>query len=323
MQYRTLGRTGLSVSEVGLGTLSIGGPFKLGHLDFGRGEVDDKNSRKMIQVALDAGVNFIDTADIYGYGRAEETVGEAVKGRREKVVISTKVGNRGDDKKWYKDFSAAWVREACLNSLKRLQTDYIDLYLLHSPDTDFMFTDEIFSVFNDLKKEGKIRFYGCSVVTPQQGMDFIRAGFGDVVETVYNVCEREAAEELLPAAEHADAGVIVKAPLASGLLTGKYSKNTIFDSRDFRKILYSRARLNRAVDAADYIKALAADLKLTLPQFALKYSLTRKEISTLIPGAKTAGQILENVRASGLPELPVSVLDKIERELAPCAPNRK
>jgi myo-inositol catabolism protein IolS len=319
MNYRTLGRTGLSVSEIGLGTLSLGGPFKLGYLDFGRGEVDDKNSLKMIQVALDAGVNLIDTADIYGYGRAEEILGQAMKDRREKIILSTKVGNRGDEKQWFKDFRGAWVKEACENSLRRLQTDYIDVYMLHSPDTDFQFTEEIFAAFNDLKKEGKIRFYGCSVVTPAQGLDYLDAGFGDVIEVAYNLFEREAAEELLPQAEHADMGVIVKAPLASGILSGKFNKNTIFDGRDFRSILYPRERLNQGVNVMDFLKPLAGEIGLSLPQLALKYCLMRREVSSVIPGGKTAGQLLENMRASGAPELPVSVLDRIEKGLAQAA----
>ncbi len=315
MQYRTLGRTGLSVSEIGLGTLSIGGPFKLGHLEFGRGEIDDKNSLKMIQVALDAGVNFIDTADIYGYGRAEEILGEALRGKREKSIISTKVGNRGDETKWFKDFRGTWIKEACTNSLKRLQTDYIDIYMLHSPDVDFQFSEEIFTAFNDLKKEGKIRFYGCSVVSSKQGLDFINAGFGDVIEVLYNIFDRESAEELLPQAEHSDMGIVIKSPLASGALTGKYNKNSLFDKRDFRKILYPRERLNSIVDVVDVLKPMAKELGLTLPQLALKYCLMRKEVSSVIPGAKTAGQILENLRTSNASELPVSVMDGIEKTL--------
>jgi aryl-alcohol dehydrogenase-like predicted oxidoreductase len=321
MNYRTLGRTGLTVSEIGLGGLAIGGPFTLGGLAFGRGEIDDKNSLKMIQVALDAGINFIDTADIYGYGKSEEIIGRAVTGpKREKVIISTKVGNRGDEKKWFKDFSPAWVAAACEQSLKRLNTDYIDLYLMHTPDNDFRFADETFEVFNALKKQGKIRAYGCSAGSAEQGIKFIQAGFGDAVETAYSIAERGAVNELFPMAEHADVGIVVKAPLLSGLLSGKYDKNTVFDEDDFRKTLYPRKRLLQAIDVVDMLKPVAAELDLTPAQLALKYCLVRPEVSTVIPGAKTAGQILENTRASSNHDLPVSVLDQIEREVGQTIP---
>ncbi|MBL8026835.1 MAG: aldo/keto reductase, partial [Fibrobacteres bacterium] len=196
MKYRTLGRTGISVSEVGLGTITMGGPFRLGGIEFGRGEVDDRNSVKTIKVALDAGVNLIDTADIYGFGKAEELIGEAVAGRREKAVIVTKVGNRGDETKWVKDFTPDWIRKGCEASLKRMRTDYIDAYLLHTPDDDFVFTDDVFEMLNALKSEGKIRFYGCSVTGPKQALDLIESGFGDVVEVEYSIWERSAADEL-------------------------------------------------------------------------------------------------------------------------------
>lgn len=312
MNYRTLGRTGLSVSEIGLGTLPIGGAFTLGNLEFGRGTVADKNSEKMVQVALDAGINFIDTADIYGYGKSEELVGKMAAGKREKVVIATKAGNRGDEQSWIKDFSSQWLLSACDNSLKRLGTDYIDLYLLHTPDADFMFTEEAFAPLNELKKAGKIRFYGVSVGSAEQGLQYVQSGFGDVMEAQFSLCERGAAEELFPAAQHADMGIIVKAPLMSGLLTGKYSKNSIFPETDFRHRLYPRGRLMQIVDVVDFLRPLAEELKLSPVQLALKYCLARGEISTVIPGAKTAGQILENARAAdGIP-LPVGVLDKIE-----------
>jgi aryl-alcohol dehydrogenase-like predicted oxidoreductase len=316
MKYRILGRTGLTVSDVGLGTISMGGPFRLGGYEFGRGEVDDRNSVKTMQVALDAGVNIIDTADIYGFGHAEELVGQAIAGRREKSIIVTKVGNRGDEVTWAKDFTSEWIRKACEASLKRMRTDYIDTYLLHTPDDDFVFSEEVFTVFNALKAEGKIRFFGCSVTGPKQGMDLIQSGFGDVVEVEYSIWERSAAEDLFIECENADMGVLIKAPLASGLLTGKYNKNSFFDSNDFRTVLYPREQLNLAVNVADYLFGYTVELGVTMPQLCLKYVLSRKEVSSVIAGGKTAGQILENVRASDMAELPVAVLEKIETDLS-------
>ncbi|OGJ87587.1 MAG: hypothetical protein A2268_04055 [Candidatus Raymondbacteria bacterium RifOxyA12_full_50_37] len=315
MHYRTLGRTGLTVSEIGLGTLAIGGPWSFGGFEFGRGQVDDKNSLKMISIALDAGVNFIDTADIYGYGKSEEIIGKGIEGKREKTVICTKVGNRGTEREWFKDFSPAWIKAACEQSLKRLKTDYIDVYLLHSPDEDFIFRDDLFTAFNELKKEGKIRFYGCSVVSPKQGVDFLSSGYGDVIETFYNICDRAALDDLFPAAQHADAGIVIKAPLCSGLLTGKYTKNTSFDPSDFRSELYPRERLEKIINVTDYARPFADRAGLSLSQFALKYCLTRDEVSTIIPGGKTAGQVLENVRASDGGDLPIATLEQIEEAI--------
>ena len=316
MKYRTLGRTGLSVSEIGLGALPIGGPFRLGGIDFGRGDVHDRNSDKMISVALDAGVNFIDLADIYGYGKAEDVVGRMLKGTRQKIILSTKAGNRGDEKEWVKDFSSAWLKTACEKSLQRLRTDYLDLFLLHTPAEDFVFTEEIFAPLNALRKEGKIRFYGVSVGSPAQGKQSIDSGFGDVIEVEYNLCERGAVNDLFPAVEHADMGLIIKAPLASGLLSGKYSKNSLFPEDDFRFRLFPRDRLMKIIDVTDFCKPLAEEMNMTPAQFALRYVLMRPEISSVITGAKTAGQILENVRACDVPELPVSILERIEERVA-------
>jgi aryl-alcohol dehydrogenase-like predicted oxidoreductase len=314
MNYRVLGNTGLSVSEIGLGTLAVGGPFTLAGQDFGRGPVDDRNSRKMIQVALDAGVTLIDTADIYGFGHAERILSEALVGKRQKVVLSTKAGNRGNSREWYKDFSPAWIEKSCDKSLERLFTDYLDLYLLHTPVEPFAFDDALSGVFESLQKAGKIRFYGLSAATPAQALRAIESGFGQVVEIAYHLCDRSAEESLLTLAREKGIGVIVKAPLCSGLLTGKYNKNSFFAANDFRAVLYPREEFLKIVDVVDALRPVAGEEGLTLAQLALKFCLARPEISAAVPGAKTPGQILENVRASDGRGLSARAAGKLARE---------
>ncbi len=315
MNYRTLGRTGLSVSEVGLGTWAIGGPARLGGRDFGWGKSDDKSAVKGIEIAVDAGVNFIDTADIYGYGKSEALIGKALSDKRDRMIIATKAGNRGDDENWIKDFSPKWIKYACEQSLKRLKTDYIDLYQLHTPHVETELTDEIIQPFIDLKKEGKIRFYGISLANPEQGIDYIKKGYGDVVQTYYNIINREAEKELLPLCEEENIGVIGKTPLASGFLTGKYNKNTVFEENDVRKELYPRELYFSLIDRRDLLTKYTNDLGITYSQLALAFCLKNASLSTVIPGVRSAGQVLENIRASSEVILSDDVENAIREEI--------
>ena len=164
MQYRELGRTGLRVSEIGFGAWAIGGPARLGTVEIGWGEVDDAESLRTIQAALDAGITFFDTADVYGAGHSEELLGKALGGCRDQVVIASKVGNRTmPDGEWLKDFSSAWILEGIDGTLKRLRTDHIDLYQLHTARELADYTDDVINALDRLVSAGKIRFYGVSV----------------------------------------------------------------------------------------------------------------------------------------------------------------
>ena len=164
MNYRTLGRTGLRVSEVGFGAWAIGGPSKLGDVEIGWGGVDDAASLRAIEAAFDAGVTFFDTSDAYGAGRSEVLIGKALRAKRDQVVIATKVGNRTSaDGKWVKDFSKQWILEGIEASLKRLGMEYVDLYQLHSPTDTADYREEAFEALEALKVKGKIRYYGVSV----------------------------------------------------------------------------------------------------------------------------------------------------------------
>ncbi|MBI3951956.1 MAG: aldo/keto reductase [Acidobacteria bacterium] len=298
MEYRTLGRTRLRVSEIGLGAWAIGGPSTLGGRPIGWGETDDATSLRTLEACLDVGINFIDTADVYGSGHSEELVGQAFKGKRDRVIIATKVGNRDTPERgWFKDFSRKWVREAVEASLRRLQTDYIDLYQLHSPDRDFHYTPEVFDVFEELKQAGKIRYYDVSVGLWQHGISVIETGRGDALQVLFNLLQREAATGLFPLTQRHYIGIIVRVPLASGFLTGKFTAETRFPPNDHRS-KYSPEQIREIVGRVERIKAAAQTLNKPLAQIALQYCLSHPAVSTVIAGAKTPEQLRQNAAAS-------------------------
>jgi aryl-alcohol dehydrogenase-like predicted oxidoreductase len=177
MRYRKFGRYDLKVSEIGFGAWAIGGPARLGEHVTGWGEVDDDVSLRTLEACLDLGINFIDTADAYGDGHSEELVGKAFSRRRDRVIICSKGGNRvTPEGRWTKDFSAEWIRQACEGSLRRLKTDYIDIYLFHTPRDHIELVPEEFAVLEGLKTEGKIRYYGISVATVEDGLKVLDCG---------------------------------------------------------------------------------------------------------------------------------------------------
>ena len=246
MQYRMLGRTGLRVSEVGFGAWAIGGPAKLGELEIGWGEVDDAMSLRAIEAAYDAGVTFFDTADVYGAGRSEVLIGKALKSKRDRVVIATKVGNRTSaGGEWVKDFSKQWISQAIDASLTRLGMDCVDLYQLHSGSDTAQYRDETFEALEALKAAGKIRYYGISVGPCAHGPWVIRNTPADTIQVVYNMLEREPEAELLPLAQARGIGIIARVPLASGLLSGAYTTFTRFAENDHRTFNRARALARR------------------------------------------------------------------------------
>jgi len=312
MNYRTLGRTGLTVSEIGFGAWAIGGPFTLGKkLQSGWGNVDDRESIRALQAAFDLGVTFYDTADVYGWGHSEELIGKVFKKKRDRVVIATKVGNRIDENgDWVKDFSRDYVLQAVEASLKRLQTDYIDFYQLHSPFMDFEFTAETFDVFEDLKKQGKIRFYGTSVTHPSQGLAIAKLNKGDGFQVVYNILEREAEKELFPLCLKKNFAIIARSPLAFGFLTGKFTRGVTFPANDHRSNL-KREEIDARIEKVGRIKSLFEKSSKTTAQIALQFILSKREVSVVIPGAKTEAQVRDNVAASSERPLRQEEIQKI------------
>jgi aryl-alcohol dehydrogenase-like predicted oxidoreductase len=299
MHYRTLGRTGLKVSEVGFGAWAIGGPAKLGDVEIGWGEVDDAMSLRAIEAAYDAGVTFFDTADVYGAGRSEVLIGKALKYQRDRVVIATKVGNRTTaGGEWVKDFSKQWITEAIEASLTRLGMNYVDLYQLHSGTDTAQYRDETFEALNALKAAGKIRYYGISVGPGAHGPWVIRNTPADTIQVVYNMLEREPEVELLPLAQECGIGIIARVPLASGFLTGKFTPDARFAPNDHRSRNYPPEKLRGTLARVAKLRFLTDGKAKTLGQAALQYCLAHPAVSAVIPGAKTPEQACANAAAS-------------------------
>jgi len=298
MHYRTLGRTGLRVSEVGFGAWAIGGPSRLGEVEVGWGEVDDAVSLRAIEAAFEAGITFFDTSDAYGEGRSETLLGKALRAKRDRVVIATKGGNRTVEGRWVKEFSRAWLTQALDASLSRLRMDYVDLYQLHSPRATADYRDEAFEALDSLKAQGKIRSYGVSVGPAAHGPWVIRNTRADTIQVVYNLLEREPEQELLSLAQAQGVGIIARVPLASGFLTGKFTAGVTFPTNDHRATTYTPEKIREMVERVGRLGFLTEGRAKTLAQAALQYCLAHPAVSTVIPGAKTPEQARANAAAS-------------------------
>jgi myo-inositol catabolism protein IolS len=305
MKYREFGKTGLQVSEIGFGAWQIGGPSTLGGNQIGWGEVDDNVSKKVLNTAFEMGINFFDTADIYGSGHSETLIGEVFKGKRDKIIISSKGGNRENEKgEWFKDMSPEWTVRAVEASLKRLQTDYIDVYQLHSPPPGYEYTDDMVDAFEKLREQGKIRFYGVSLpqfgrdIRPSdQGMEILDTGRTcEFFQLIYNILQREAEEYLLPRCQREQVAVIARIPLASGFLSGKFTKATRFAENDVRHTL-APEKIAALVEKVDKLDFLTKDTNKTLAQAALQFCLVHPAVSTVIPGARNPEQVRQNAEA--------------------------
>jgi aryl-alcohol dehydrogenase-like predicted oxidoreductase len=300
MHYRRLGRTGLMVSEIGFGGWPIGGQMW--------GSVEDEESLAALQRAFDLGVNFYDTADVYGHGHSEELIGQAFASVRPNVLIATKAGfdfYRGEPAKsnWAPDY----IRAALEKSLARLRTDYVDLYQLHNPPQKLARDGAVWETMADLCAEGKIRFYGVSARTTNDARAYLRAAdsddqpshrFGDALQVAYNLLDQEAAlKDVFVEAYRQDWGLISRVPLASGVLSGKYDAAHYWPPTDFRAA-WSRERLQETVRRVEALRFLVKPPVGTMAQAAIAFVLSQEAVSTAITGAKTVAHVEDNVRAS-------------------------
>lgn len=305
MNYRKFGRTGWKVSEIGFGAWAIGGSW---------GQVEDEESVAALQRAIDLGVNFIDTADVYGGGRSERLIGEVLAGRDKSVYVATKAGRR------LSPHTADGYNEENLtrfveSSLENLNVECLDLLQLHCPPTEVYYRPEVFSALNDLMEAGKIRHYGVSVEKVEEGLKAIEYPNVASVQIIFNMFRHRPAELFFKEAQRRDVAVIVRVPLASGLLTGKMALDTTFSADDHRNFnregeAFDRGETFAGVDFATGVKA-AERLKALVPpgaslaQLALRWILMFDAVSTVIPGAKRPAQVEDNVRASELAPLDV------------------
>jgi aryl-alcohol dehydrogenase-like predicted oxidoreductase len=307
MKYRPLGRTGLTVSEIGFGGWGIGGVTP-GATSYG--EVDDALSLKALHRALDLGIAFFDTSNLYGNGHSEELIGEAFAGRRDKVVIATKAGRSDYDTEAYEP---SQLRRSVEASLRRLRSDYVDVVQVHSLSSmDVLRQHDVMGTLRGLKAEGKIRAVGISVKAPGEAVPAIRELGAEVVQVNFNLVDQRASEgEVLTVARELGAGVIARTPLCFGMLSGKVEPETVFDARDHRS-LWSKAQIARWIDASSmFVQAVAEKGSQTPAQVALRFCLSYPEISSTIPGMLKPPEVEENAAASTQGPLAPADLERI------------
>ncbi len=300
MRYRELGRTGMRVSEIGVGTWGIGGAMMVGGLPQSYGEADDADGIRMLHWALDQGINFIDTAPVYGFGHSEELIGQALKGRRDTVILETKVGEHHVNGQQAWDFSPAFVRNALDESLRRLQTDYVDVYVLHLPGSGGVSVEQALEAIEAARATGKVRAVGASIYNNAMGVELIRSGRCDVVQQVLSLLQPQAARELLPAAEAHGVGVVARQALARGLLTGNVTRDTVFSDTD-RRSLIDRAEIERDFDRIDRFAFLTEGGRRALIDAAILYPLSQPAIASVLSGAITQQELAEAVAAMDAP----------------------
>jgi len=304
MQYKTLGRTGLRVSVIGLGTMVHAGHF---------GPMKDEESLAAIDTALELGVNFIDTSDAYGAGYSETLLGNALKGRRDKVILATKGGNvMVGPNKGKRIFAPEYIDDVLHGSLKRLQTDWIDLYQLHNPDVEVIERGEVWEVLERRKKEGKIRHYGVSINTMAEGIAAAKGGRAETIQVEYSLLQQEPTEEIFPPAQAANVGIIARLPLKRGILTGKLTQadEQRFQGEDVRARSFKGEAFAKELAKAEKLRFLVHGPVKTLGQAALAFCVAHPVVTIAIPGARNAQQMRENAAAGDL-TLPPEDLAKI------------
>jgi aryl-alcohol dehydrogenase-like predicted oxidoreductase len=317
MKYRRLGKTNFEVSEVSLGTWQLGEAW---------GSVSDKDAVRVLQAALDHGINFFDTADVYGDGRSERFIAQVLAKHTEKVYVATKAGRRLQphipDGYNRKNLTAFVER-----SLANLTRDSLDLLQLHCPPTEVYYRPEVFDALEELKQAGKILHYGVSVEKVEEALKASEYPGIATVQIIFNVFRQRPKELFFPLAQKRDIGILVRLPLASGLLGGKISRETQFAPDDHRRYnrygerfdrgeTFSGVDLDVALDAVDQIRRLVP-ANVSMADFAMRWILQHEEVSCVIPGARNADQVIENAQASGLPPLSpeqMQALSKIYQE---------
>jgi aryl-alcohol dehydrogenase-like predicted oxidoreductase len=314
MKHRFLGRTGMSVSPISFGAWAIGSSW---------GPVDDRDSLAALHAAVDDGVNFIDTADVYGDGRSERLVAQLKKERpRDEIWVATKAGRRLPAQTpdgYTRENLTAWVDR----SLQNLNTGTIDLLQLHCPHPAVYDRPEVFGILDDLAAAGKIRHYGVSVETVAEAQKAVRHPRVQTVQIIFNMFRLKPAEHFFADAKARQVGIIARVPLASGLLTGKFGKDSSFASDDHRHFnregqafdkgeTFSGVPYDTALAAVESLRPLVP-AGVSLTQFALRWILMWDAVTCAIPGAKNPAQARENIGAAELPPLSPDTMSAVER----------
>jgi aryl-alcohol dehydrogenase-like predicted oxidoreductase len=306
------------VSEIGFGASTVGGS--------GWGKQDENDSIEALHTAIDNGLNFIDTAQIYGKGKGEEIISRIIKERKEKIYVCTKTPPLAGswppshydnpEKRFPEDYLKENVDERC----KALGVESLDVLLLHTWTRAWNKDPKPLMVLDELRKKGKIKWIGVSTPEHDQNgvIDLMKNGLIDVVELIFNIFEQEPAAELLPAAKEYNIGVVGRVPLDEGSLTGKYTIDTTFQEGDFRKTFFKGDRLAITLEKIDKIKEEIKDEEITLIQAAIKFILAREEISTVIPGMRNSLQAKENTSISDLPPLSEKLISRLKQHYWLC-----
>ena len=300
MEYRQLGRTDMKVSAISFGAWAIGGTW---------GPVDDEESMRALHAAVDAGVNFVDTADVYGDGRSERLVARLRRERKgERIFVATKAGRRlpkQTPEGYSRENLTAWVER----SLRNLGMDAVDLLQLHCPHPDVYDMPEVFGILEDLVKDGKVRYYGISVETVDEALRGIRHGGVRTVQIIFNMLRLKPAEELFAAAWTRHVGILARVPLDEGGLTGALTPDTVFPPGDFRRGYFHGPRLAATCRRVEALKPvlLRGGVK-TVAEGALRFCLSHPGVSTVIAGMRTARHLEANCRVSDGRLLPASQL---------------
>lgn len=295
MEKRKFGNTDLMVSPITFGAWSIGGPAEMAGKQIGWAGVEDSTSIKALQTAYDIGINIFDTADSYANGHSEELIGKALSNKRDKIHISTKVGMVESGTSEFKlDFSRKHIFQACEGSLKRLKTDYIDIYMLHMTMGGYSLTDEMKETFEELIKQGKIRNYGVSLPGTEQGTEQIEKSFGNSMMIEYNILTDPKVEEVMKLACDKGIGIITRGSLSKGLLTGKYKVGHRFPNNDVRSRLPENY-IDKVLGNVEKLKKYSLDRGYNLLSLAMAYQLEQIGCSTITVGLKNPNQVKEMV----------------------------
>jgi aryl-alcohol dehydrogenase-like predicted oxidoreductase len=312
MDYRELGRTGWRVSTISFGAWAIGGTW---------GDVDDRESLAALHRAVDLGVNFFDTADVYGDGRSERLLAQLKRERSEEIIIATKAGRRLDP-----HTAAGYTIENLTTFIERslgnLQVDSLDLVQLHCPPTEIYYRPELFAGLDGLVQQGKIRHYGVSVEQVEQALKAIEYPGVQTVQIIFNIFRQRPADLLFGEAQRRKVGILARVPLSSGMLTGKLTRESQFGEDDHRNFnrhgeAFDRGETFSGVDyetglkAVEELEGLVPD-DMTMAQFALRWILMFDAVTCAIPGAKVTAQVEDNVRAADRPPLSAATMSAID-----------
>jgi len=310
MKYRTLGKTGIKVSEISLGTWQLGSKWG--------DSFDAKVAKETLDTALSSGINCFDTADVYQGGLSEKTIGSHIKSLEVKPFVITKVGRKLP--KQDKDLYTEEILRTYINdSRANINVETLDMVLLHCPPTDLYYMPDVFSWMDNFKKEGLIKHYGVSVERIEEGLKAMEYEGVEAIEIIFNMFRLRPSEYFFNRAREKNVGVIVRVPLASGLLTGKYHERTSFGENDHRTYNRNGERFDKGetFSGVDYFKGLEAVRRLKklfktedIAPYALRWILMFDAVSTVIPGASKKEQVTQNVKASELPELTQKEMDE-------------